>query len=70
METPEEMTATCQRCGTRLTLPLPHAVGADGEELVRGVDLADTNARAWLREFLEAYPCPSCEYLSLRVPTA
>jgi hypothetical protein len=66
----DEMTAVCQRqeCGTKLTLPLPDAVGTGDETLERDVDLADTDAREWLREYLEAFPCPSCEYLSLRVP--
>jgi hypothetical protein len=54
------MTTVCQRqeCGAELTLPLPDTVGTGDETLERGVDLADTDARAWLREYLEAYPMP------------
>jgi hypothetical protein len=44
METPE-LTATCQRCRASLTLPLPEAFVANGDTLVRGVDLTDTDAR-------------------------
>jgi hypothetical protein len=64
------MTTVCQRqeCGAELTLPLPDTVGTGDETLERGVDLADADARERLRGYSEAFPCPSCEYLPLRVP--
>ena len=65
----EQLTAVSECCGARLTLPLPDAVGTDGGDLERSVDLTDTDAREWLRGYLALYqhlryePQSSCNLL-------
>jgi hypothetical protein len=60
-----EVTAQCQSCGARLTLPMPDAWGLPNGESVKA-DESEEDIRAMIQAMQEM-PCPSCGKVELKV---
>ncbi|MDQ3831525.1 MAG: hypothetical protein M3361_19945 [Candidatus Tectomicrobia bacterium] len=61
----DDIHAKCQRCGASLYFPPPDAYADAEGEIVAAAEME--NAAEAIQAFVEDLPCPSCEYLSLRI---